>query len=193
MPRRAVFLDRDGTMLEIVHRPNFRKVLTAPFSMREYKLIPGLHSSLADIRDLGYMSIMITNQPDVAHGYVSGAEWSEIHQRFLREAPLDDWYMCRHRSKDNCPMKKPAPGMIIAAGDKYGINLAGSFMVGDSDADMAAGAAAGCVTILLAREYNRKVSADFIINDLSEAVKIIKAVAEQREEAARNSAQGLTG
>ncbi len=173
MARRAVFLDRDGTLLQIIHRPSHPKKLTAAFSMEEYRLEEDIHHPLADLADAGFMRILITNQPDVAHGYVSEGVWWEIFRKFLAEAPLDDWYMCRHTTENHCPCKKPSSVMLRVAADKHGIDLSQSFMVGDSEDDMLAGQKAGCKTILLVREYNMSADADFRVRTIREASQII--------------------
>lgn len=170
----AVFLDRDGTLIRAVVRLGFSKMITAAFSMDELCFMPNAYVVLEQLKKLGFLRIMVTNQPDVELGYVSFENWRKIHQRVLDTfgAMLNDCYMCRHASK-TCPHRKPSPAMLLMAAEKWGIDLSRSYMVGDTDADTQAGAAAGCRTILLRAPYNHGVAADFIIDDLAELPKIV--------------------
>lgn len=181
MSKRAVFLDRDGTLLEVIHRPNHPRKFTAPFQISEYHLRDCVHSALWLMKDTDFMRIMVSNQPDVALGDMDACDWRRIHNTFLCEVPLEDWYVCRHRPEDNCPMMKPSSGMIIAAADKHDIDLRKSFMVGDTDADMLSGATAGCTTILIRAPYNTGVKADYYVHDLLCASKLIKNLSCSRE------------
>lgn len=175
MKRRAVFLDRDGTLIKaVVNRPDLPdKPVTAPFSMDELEFVPDLYESLEIMRDAGFMLIIITNQPDVANGYISEREWERIHQAVTHAVDPHDCFMCRHRSIDNCPMKKPSPMMIIGAADKHGIDLSKSFMVGDTSNDTLAGKAAGCKTVIIDWPYNQGTWADFRVPNLLSAARLI--------------------
>lgn len=152
--KRAIFLDRDGAMIDAVHRPDFHKPITAPFNYSELRFVPRVNDVLNYFEHLGFMTIMITNQPDVALGYAERSEWNKIHSSVINYLELDDFYMCRHTSDQNCPCKKPLPGMLITASDKWGIDLNSSYMVGDTIADIGAGKAAGCKTVLIRKFYN---------------------------------------
>lgn len=174
--RRAVFFDRDGTVIESVHRPGFAggtKEVTAPFTRDELKFIPGMTRLMERLTREGFLRIMITNQPDVAHGYLTERVWSQIHSKVVDYLKFDGVYMCRHRGQDNCPRKKPLPGMPFDASDNLGIDLPRSYMVGDTDADMQAGKAAGCRVILIDNFYNKGVEADHRVLNIMEAVDII--------------------
>lgn len=177
-PNKAVFLDRDGTLIEAVvgrPEPQFAGKITAPFSMNELKFVPRVGEAIGVLREAGYLIIMITNQPDVANGYVTRETWKAIHQAVLKEVDPDDCFMCRHPSEKKCFFKKPEPGMILAAQDKWGIDLNSSFMIGDTHYDIGAGKAAGCKTVLLSRAYNTNISVlpDFIVPDLISAAYMI--------------------
>lgn len=173
--RKAVFLDRDGTLINAVTNRSWlpNKPITAPFSIKELEFVPCAREAVDLFKAAGYVTIIITNQPDVANGYVTGEEWDKIHQAVLREICPDDCFMCRHPSDHPCELKKPKPGMILAAADKWGIDLTSSFMIGDTSADTLAGKAAGCKTILLRWPYNLTVEADYIMPDLISAAHMI--------------------
>ena len=185
--RKAVFLDRDGTLIEAVHRPGFRlksgelKEITAPFTEDEVSLVPNAYSLLQSLKKAGFLRIMVTNQPDVAHGFLTEEVWLKIQRRVVDTLGLDDVFMCRHRTEDNCLFKKPSPLMLQSAADKWGINLSESYMVGDTDADMQSGNMAGCGTILLSKFYNLDdyKEADIVVPNLEIAIRAIVKEDEQ--------------
>ena len=172
--KRAIFLDRDGTLIKAIYEPGAKKEIRAPFSMNELEFIDGVSTVLEAFRNMGLLRILVTNQPDVAHGYLSEDEWEKIHYTVTGALALDDVFMCRHRSQDQCPLKKPSRLMILAACDKWGIDPKLSFMVGDIQSDMLAGKAAGCKTILIRKEYNQGTQADIVVPDLLGALEVMK-------------------
>lgn len=178
MKRRAIFLDRDGTLVRAVYRPTWEKKITAPFLMNELIFEPYVGEAMRIFKNFGYLTIIITNQPDVAYGYVTKRVWSKIHNTILNEVKPYYWYMCEHRKEDECLNRKPSPEMLRWAGRDHDINLTRSFMIGDTENDMLAGKAAGCKTILIRRFYNEKSAeannnADYIVKSLLEAAAIV--------------------
>ena len=178
--RRAVFLDRDGTVIRAVPRPEIGKHATAwaPWYMNELNFEPHLKETIKIFRDFGYLVIMATNQPDVAYGNITDRRWRKIHDTVMAEVDPDDCYICPHPKNAGCPCKKPAPGLLMMAANQWSINLQKSFMIGDTEKDTLAGKAAGCKTILIKRHYNlgneeAKKSADYLVNSLLEATTIV--------------------
>ena len=94
---------------------------------------------------------MVTNQPEVSRGLIDQAVLAEMHGRLRRAVPVVDILVCIHDSADGCGCRKPKPGMLHAAAEKWGIDLARSFMVGDRWSDIDAGQTAGCYSILIER------------------------------------------
>lgn len=151
--QKAVFLDRDGTINEYV---GFLR------TMEEFKLIPGVSRQIKWLNQKGYLVIVVTNQPVIARGEVSWAQLRQIHNKMetllgMDGAYVDDIYICPHHPhkgfpgerpeyKCECSCRKPKPGMLLQAAEKYNIDLSQSYMIGDSDSDIAAGQAAGCRT-----------------------------------------------
>lgn len=171
--KRAIFLDRDGTLIRIIHRPDFHKIITAPFKYEELVFVPDVHEALEMFKRAGFLRIMITNQPDVANGYMSQEEWQKIHDKVISTLDLDDFRMCQHASDSGCQCHKPSPWMLLSTARQKGIDLGKSFMIGDTSADMEAGRAAGCKTVLIDAFYNKDVQSDVRFKDLWMAALVI--------------------
>lgn len=154
--QKAVFLDRDGTINKYVG------FLT---NIDDFELLPDVAEAIRNINRSGYLAIVVTNQPVIARGEVTEEQLREIHRKMEtllgREgAYLDDIFVCPHHPekgfagerpeyKIDCSCRKPKPGMLLEAAQKYNIDLSQSFMVGDSDSDMKAGLSAGCRVVHL--------------------------------------------
>ena len=154
--QKAVFLDRDGTINV------YKDFLT---DIDDFELIPGVADAIKKINALGYLAIVITNQPVIARGEISWDQLEEIHNKMETElgkegAYLDGIYFCPHHPhkgydgeivelKIECDCRKPKPGMILKASKDFNVDLSQSYMLGDSENDIKAGIAAGCKSILL--------------------------------------------
>lgn len=171
--RRAVFLDRDGTVVRGVSRPELCPHATGPWLINELQFEPNLREAVKIFQSLGYLVILATNQPDMAYGKIPKARWAQIHKTILAEVQPDDCFICFHRRQDNCLCKKPKPGMLLDAAEKWNINLRNSFMIGDTGDDVRAGKAAGCKTIIISRHYNQGVGADFRVSCLLAAASVV--------------------
>lgn len=143
---RAVFLDRDGVLNEVVLR-NGRSC--PPASLAELRLTACVEECLEDLKRHGYLLIVVTNQPDVARGAQTKAAVEEMNAFLAGRLPIDDIYVCYHDDRDNCGCRKPAPGLLLEAASKYAIDLEGSFLIGDRWRDVEAGMRARCRTLLL--------------------------------------------
>ncbi|MEV6723775.1 HAD family hydrolase [Streptomyces xanthochromogenes] len=150
--RRAVFLDRDGTLTEPRHYPSRPGDLV---------LQAGVGPPLRTLRRHGFALIVVTNQSGLARGLIDEAAVEPMHRR-LREllarhrVQLDGIYLCPHhvtgivpRLSIACSCRKPAPGMLHRAADELGCDLSSSWMVGDSRCDIDAGHRAGTRTVLV--------------------------------------------
>lgn len=176
--KKAAFIDRDGTILKSILKyievdGKTHLCPISPHCLKEFKFYPKVKESLALLKKLGFLKILITNQPDLAYGIVSKENWLKI-QRLVERLGFDDVFICRHTRYQKCYFRKPSPGMLLAAADKWGIDLKNSWMIGDTSADTEAGKAAGCQTILLVRNYNVDVKSDYIAKDMWNAVKFIQ-------------------
>lgn len=175
----AVFLDRDGVLNAVVLRHG---VPHPPAGADQVQLLPGVAEALAHLKKLGFMLIVVTNQPDVARGAQTAAGVEAINQCLAGQLPVDEFCACMHDDIDGCDCRKPKPGLILAAAARHGINLKASFMIGDRAGDVIAGRAAGCRTLLLARPYSKMETCrpDFTVSDLPEAATIIDRLLNSR-------------
>jgi D-glycero-D-manno-heptose 1,7-bisphosphate phosphatase len=178
--RRAVFLDRDGTVIRNDGD------LGDPDAV---ELLPGAADAMRRLRDAGYTLVVVTNQGGVARGKYDEAAVHATHARLeqvLRErtglpAVVDAFYFCPfhpegtvERYRREHPWRKPAPGMLLEAAREHALELPASWMVGDQERDAQAGAAAGCRSILLGAP-SAASDADFFARDLREAAERIAA------------------
>jgi D-glycero-D-manno-heptose 1,7-bisphosphate phosphatase len=138
---RAVFLDKDGTLVENV-----------PYNVdpQRITLTPGAVEAVSRLAGQGYRIIVVSNQPGVALGYFEHAELHKVKKRLQDLLPaLDGFYFCPHAPGAGCACRKPACGMLVRAAEDHGVDLRGSWMVGDILDDIEAGRRAGCRTVLV--------------------------------------------
>ena len=138
---KAVFIDKDGTLVENV-----------PYNVDAARLALTRHAEEA-IRILdarGYLLLVVSNQPGIAMGKFRAGELQSVFRRLKDLLPaIDGFYFCPHAAEEGCECRKPASGMLERAAREHGIDLAQSWMVGDILDDVEAGRRAGCRTVLL--------------------------------------------
>jgi D-glycero-D-manno-heptose 1,7-bisphosphate phosphatase len=169
----AVFLDRDG----IINRAIVREGKPyPPARLEEVEILSGAVSSLKQLDTAGYVLIGITNQPDVARGTQSRAVVESINTFIESKLPIRKIFVCYHDNADKCTCRKPKPGLILQAAEKYGLDLSRSWMVGDRWKDISAGQAAGLKTIFVDYHYAETYKgspADFTVEDTAFLAEII--------------------
>lgn len=176
--KQAVFLDRDGVINALVDRGDDlvvqgKKVrFTAPWTWDEFRIKDGVVSALQAMGVAGFLRIIVTNQPDITYGTMMRAEHDRIMAE-VKKLPLEDIFICVHGRYDSCLCKKPRPGMITAAVQKWNIDLARSYLIGDTASDVGAGRAAACPVILIDSPQNQTLTADYRVADLAEAARLI--------------------
>jgi D-glycero-D-manno-heptose 1,7-bisphosphate phosphatase len=188
MPRPAVFFDRDNTLIvgnEYLGNPE------------EVKLVDGAPAAVARVRDLGYATVVVSNQSGVARGYFTedavravNARIDELLLRADVRAVIDLHEYCPYHPdgtveayRRDSDLRKPRPGMLIKASETLDLDLKRSWMVGDAPRDIEAGAAVGCRTILIidrtlapspAAAEQQRARPDFTVASLREAVAVIE-------------------
>jgi D-glycero-D-manno-heptose 1,7-bisphosphate phosphatase len=181
----AVFLDRDGTIIENVHH------LCDPALVR---LLPGAARAIQQLRSAGFSAIVVTNQSVIGRGMLSVAGLEQIHEAMCRQlaadgAVLDGIYHCPvapavegERAAVEHPDRKPGPGMLLRAARELDLDLARSWMIGDMLSDVLAGQNAGCCGTILLQDSAAQDAADaaraaasLVVRDLAEAAELILA------------------
>ncbi|MBI4965658.1 MAG: HAD family hydrolase [Desulfomonile tiedjei] len=162
-PKKAIFLDRDGVI-------NFKLPENRYVSDKsQFRLIPGVVEAMSILKELGFLLVVITNQRGIARGFMAEEDLAGVHEAMLAQLQaqgvrIDGIYYCPHEEFEGCDCRKPEPGMILSASMDLGIDLAGSFMVGDSPSDVAAGRRAGTRTVRIAAEKDN--DADYTFSSL---------------------------
>ena len=192
---RAVFLDRDGVINEIIFHQEMG-VIETPFTVGQFKLKKGAAEAIRKINRWGLKAVVVSNQPGLAMHHFSRKTLSAVTQKMIldlkkRGAFLDGIYYCVHHPtqgfgalKKNCPCRKPKAGLFFQAARDLKINLKKSFMIGDSILDVQAGKRAGVKTFLLAHlkcdlchfMAKRGIKPDHQVKDLREAVEKIAKI-----------------
>jgi D-glycero-D-manno-heptose 1,7-bisphosphate phosphatase len=171
-PRRAVFFDRDGTLMEEV------EYCGDPAKVR---LIPGVPEALDKLKSAGFLAIIITNQSGIGRGLFTEAQYNAVQQELLRQigaSRIDASYFCADVPGVPSLRRKPEPGMVLEAAADFQIDLGASFMVGDKAIDIECGRRAGTRTVLVRTGYGAalerdadSIAPDFVANDVPEAVR----------------------
>lgn len=175
----CLFVDRDGTLIEE------RNYLSDP---GQVSLIPGAVEAVRMAREAGWLVVVLTNQSGVGRGYFTLADVEHVNSRIEelleREgARLDGILVCPHAPEENCSCRKPRPGLVAQAVQRFSVDLARSWMVGDKAADLELARNAGLRGVLVQTGYGSAAAADaarlaeFVASDLLEAIRRILAAA----------------
>ena len=185
MANRAVFLDRDGTIIEEVnYLRRIEEMVVFPFAVQ----------ALRKLKAAGYLNVVISNQSAIARGFLSESDLETIHEALARRlkrdgARVDAFYFCPHHAEATvekyrtvCECRKPRPGMIFQAASDLQIDVKASFVVGDRVGDVGAAREAGCRSVLVKTGYGEAalkelgdLQPDYIAENLLEAAEWIIA------------------
>lgn len=173
LPRKAIFLDRDGVVNAKLPEDQYVTNVT------KFAFVPGVRRALAIFKRLGYLLILVTNQRGIARGFMTVEELQDVHDYMQSElekdsVALDAIYYCPHEVFENCPCRKPQPGMIREASLDFNVDLAASYMVGDSWKDVSAGRNAGVATVRISQEPDD--SADLVFLSLLDFARYLEAM-----------------
>ena len=151
--KKAVFLDRDGVINE--NRIDYVK------NTNELKIFDFVGSAITELKSMGFLVVVVTNQSAINRGLTTEKLVNEIHdeiQKYLKnyETVIDRFYFCPHKPNEKCNCRKPKPGLLKKAILEIGIEPNKSWMIGDNDSDITAGIEVGCQTIKLDNNFNLK-------------------------------------
>jgi D-glycero-D-manno-heptose 1,7-bisphosphate phosphatase len=169
--QKAVFIDRDGTLIEEV---NFLSRL------EDLRLFPYTSEAIRLLKGDGYLVVVVTNQSGIGRRIFEESAMHEIHEKIHFDLELDGFYFCPHLPDDGCDCRKPNTGMIEQASKNLAIDLDNSWMIGDKTIDVETGFNAGIKTALVLTGYGQKAEKelkrqpDVIAENLLEAVREIR-------------------
>jgi D-glycero-D-manno-heptose 1,7-bisphosphate phosphatase len=158
---RAILLDRDGIINEMVYYPD-HGLVDSPFVPSQYVLVDGIGKVLQGLKAGGFKLIVVSNQPGIAKRRFTMGTFRRVQAKMRRllaaeGVELDAEYYCFHhpmgrvaKYRVDCDCRKPKPGMLLRAAKEHAISLRDSVMVGDGLSDVLAGKSAGCTTVLVA-------------------------------------------
>jgi D-glycero-D-manno-heptose 1,7-bisphosphate phosphatase len=182
--RPAVFLDRDGTLIEDC------AYLADPARVR---LLPGVAGGLRRLREAGYVCVIVTNQSGIGRGLLTEDDYRRVHDEMMRQlaaegATIEAAYHCPVAPQtddplaDEHPDRKPAPGMLLRAAADLGLDLSRSWMIGDAVRDVVAGKRTGCRGCILIASTDRDIPEDmrpdFVAANFAAAVDIVLGTGE---------------
>jgi histidinol-phosphate phosphatase family protein len=193
MPRKAIFLDRDGVINPYVYNAEFGSV-DSPSSPDEFTLEPGAGEAVAEFNRLGLLVAVVSNQPGIAKGKFNHALLEQVNAKMhagiaSHGGKLDAVYYCLHHPDATlpayrllCECRKPRPGMLLEAAREWNIDLVNSYMIGDGVTDIEAGRSAGTHTIFIGQSKpyivevfeKHGIQPDFIAPTLTRAAEIIR-------------------
>jgi D-glycero-D-manno-heptose 1,7-bisphosphate phosphatase len=149
-PRRAVFLDRDGVINRSIVRDGKPY---APLSLEALEILPGVEDALLSLRSVGFLNIIVTNQPDVGAGKLPRETAEAMSAHLLETLPIDAVKVCFHTEDERCRCRKPKPGLLLDAAQEFEVDLGRSYMIGDRWKDVGAAHAAGCQALFVDYGY----------------------------------------
>ena len=168
---KAIFFDRDGVLNKLIARDGgyFSPQNTSDFILEETA-----RETIKELKKLNYLSIVLSNQPDISRGKLKKIELNQMTKLLFNSLLVDDVFYCIHDDSDKCNCRKPLSGLIIKAKQKWKINLSKSFMVGDTWKDGESAKKVNLKFILLSRNYNLDYNCSDRINSLLDIIKFIE-------------------
>jgi D-glycero-D-manno-heptose 1,7-bisphosphate phosphatase len=193
MSKKAVFLDRDGVITEIVYHKEMG-IIDSAFNIDQIKLFPSVGKAIKNLQSMGFKVIIVSNQPGIAKDHFDMQTFGEMKKKVQDDlekqgAKVDAEYYCLHHPEGKikeytmvCSCRKPKPGLLKKAAEDHDIDLKKSWMIGDGITDVLAGNRAGCKTILIGRMKcdlcklmeDKGANPDFIAPNLFKAYLIIQ-------------------
>src|SRR5438105_899838 len=173
MSRSPVLIDRDGVIVKV--RTDYVKTL------EEMEILPGAIEALAELSKNHHRLFVITNQSAIGHGLTTRAEVDRMHDKISSEiqrrgGAIEAFLVCPHTPSDECDCRKPKPGLIFQARDRYGVDLGSAVLIGDTPSDIQAARSAGCTSILVLTGMSSTGDAggsDYTVSDIQAAAELI--------------------
>ena len=162
---KAVFFDRDGVLNHLVERDNS---YYSPQKFEDFKIFDDTKEIVSKVKQLGYLAIVVSNQPDITRKKLDQKELDKMTDMLLEQLEVDDVFCCIHDDHNDTGCRKPKPGLFLLAQKKYNINFDDSIMVGDTWKDVEAAKNAGIKMYLLDKHYNQDIANVDRINKLEE-------------------------
>ena len=171
--KQAVFLDRDGVINECIFDKKINS--NSPRYLNEFRILPKVKDALMHLKEMNFLLIVVTNQPDVCRGIILKSDVEKIHEYIKKNLPINDIYVC-YDSNDSNPYKKPNNMMFIDAAKKWKIDLSKSYLVGDRKKDIDAGIKSGCKTFFIDYNYkeDKPKNPNYVVKSLFEATEVIR-------------------
>jgi D-glycero-D-manno-heptose 1,7-bisphosphate phosphatase len=166
---RAVFFDRDGTLMEDANYCG---------DPRQVKVYPGVPEALRKLRAAGFRIFIVTNQSGIGRGLITEAQYHAVQEELYRQLPegsIDAAYFCDTAPGTPSTRRKPEPGMVLEAAASFDLDLAGSYFIGDKASDIECGRRAGTRTILVRTGYGarQQCAPDLTAADAVEAIELV--------------------
>ncbi len=172
LPKRALFLDRDGILNQVVRRGS---LIGSPRIPQEWMFVEEAVSLVKQARERNFLILVVTNQPDIERNKMSRETLDGFHESLRKHLELDAIYCCT-AGADSDPRRKPNPGMLLEAAQEFDLDLSRCFFLGDSWKDITAGKRCGVRTVLLRTDYNGAVlDADFCVDRLEDVLAILES------------------
>ncbi len=168
---RAVFFDRDGVLNDLVQRDGG---FYSPQSFDQFKVYEIANFVIDELKQKGFLSIVVSNQPDIARGKLKKLDLNKMTEELFNRLKVDDVFYCTHDDSDGCKCRKPAPGLLTQAAEKWNIDLQNSYMVGDTWKDANAAKNVKVDFMLLNRDYNLDLRCSHRINNLKDVFKYVE-------------------
>ena len=164
----GVFIERDGVLNKARVE---RQHQVCPLTLEEFRVPRTARLLLQNLKSAGFVLIATTNQPGLSRGYLPRRELDRMHELLRRELPLDDIMVCPHDEADDCPCRKPKPGLLVESAFKWHLDLDRSFVISDKWPDAAAARDAGSTSLLIQSPWLGSVHHDLVLPSFAAAVE----------------------
>ncbi len=172
---KAFFFDRDGILNKAIIKDNKPY---SPRNIKELVLNLELVEFIQKLKEKRFKIIIITNQPDIKYGKLNRYTLNIINSVIIKKFFIDDIFICDHGKSENCECRKPKPGLLKKASEKWNIDLKRSYFIGDRWKDIEAGEVMGCNTIFIDYNYNeiKPKCYSYEFKNISSMIKHIKKI-----------------